>query len=121
MQMADLAEILNGKSREDVVGALYYASRYIKQANHLSKYEKDIFDDDEKSAPSPDVKRLTWEIVGWVEAKEGLRAGDFDSPTLVRVIVYLGQVSKQFGTELSADELRGAQAAIAGMKIPATR
>lgn len=119
--MSDLSALLNNHTPEDVLGALYYAARYIKQADHLSRYEKDIFDDDERSTPTDKVKQLTWEIVKWVEAQEGMVSGKFDTQTLIRVFALLEDIGSRFETNLSEEELRDAEAAMASLIIPQTQ
>lgn len=116
--MPKFTKLLHGRSDHDAIGGLYYASRYIKQANHLSRFGKDIFADDSRSAPSEAVKKLTLEILEAIEAAEGRTAAEFDTPTLIKVMDQLEEAGRAFKVDLTEEEMASARAAISAMKPP---
>jgi len=65
--MVDIASIVTGYDEKDVVDAIYYAARIIKQAVFLRKNEKNVFADDKKSEPSVKAIDLSHKIVSAIE------------------------------------------------------
>ena len=49
--MKDIRAIIATASISDARDALYYVSRYLKQAPSFSEYEKDIYEDGDNSQP----------------------------------------------------------------------
>jgi hypothetical protein len=58
--------------------ALYYLTRYIKQAKIFKNYEKDIFVDDKNSSPTEKVKALTLRLIDIIEKVANKKAVEFD-------------------------------------------
>lgn len=69
--MLDLKILAAGNSDADVVDAFYYVTRYLKQAEHILKEYKDIFEDEERSSPIEAVRSLANRIIEAIETYEG--------------------------------------------------
>lgn len=76
--MKKLEDLVQGHEVIDIRSAFYYLSRYLKQADYFSKYEKDFFEDDYQSAPSDIAKALTFSLIKFIEESAGKKAAEFD-------------------------------------------
>lgn len=74
-------KILSGKNIGEARSALYYASRYLKQADHFEQYKKDVFEDSERDYPNQETIDLTWAIISAIESEQGIPATAFDDST----------------------------------------
>jgi len=75
--MKEFENILEGLCLEDTRSTLYYLSRYLKLTPTQDEYEKDIFEDDERSMPSAAVKETTGKLIAFIEHHENMPASDF--------------------------------------------
>jgi len=101
----NIANIISDCSPEDARSCLYYASRYIKQAESYNEYSKDIFEDEERSAPSARVRDTTMQFIRAVEAREGSSAADFDDDTFMRIMKEIATIEADLPSDLSQEEL----------------
>ena len=107
-----ILQMLDGCSPEDARTCLYYAARYIKQAENFNNYEKDIFEDDGRNAPSVPVRTLTLRLIKAIETREGMPAERFDDQTVIRLLDEITSLEASLSPELSDAELaRGASLA----------
>ena len=61
--MKTLYHLVSTLNASDARSAMYYLSRYLKQAAKFEKYGKDIFEDDKRSAPSDSIRNLTLAMI----------------------------------------------------------
>jgi len=113
-----IAEILEGCSLEDARSCLYYASRYVKQAEHFESYEKDIFEEEEHNVPSARVRELTLRIIDEIEAREGRPATQFDDETVIRLLDEITSIEASLSPEFSDLELARGKSLAAEMLPP---
>ena len=111
--------MLSKERHQTVTGpSLYYAARYIKQADNVGKYEKDIFEDEAKNLPSKEVRDLTLSIVAAFEEREGMEAADFSDATMIRILDEITGLEAALSPELSEDERARAAALASEMEPP---
>jgi hypothetical protein len=109
-----IAQILEPLSPEDARSVLYYIARYIKQAESFDDYEKDIFEDEQHNAPSGLVREMTRRLIEAIEARENMRAQEFNDKTVIRLLDEITSLETRLSPELSEAELeRGASLAAA--------
>lgn len=113
-----ITSIIENCSREVARSSLYYAARYIKQADNAGKYEKDIFEDEARNLPSDEVRDLTLRVISAIEEREGKRAAEFDDETVIRLLDEITGLEAALSPELSRDERERAAALAAGMQPP---
>ena len=112
-------EIAN-RPREEIVDAIYYAMRYIKQAARARHAEKDIFQDADGSLPSPATRTLTMNVVHQIEGAVGMKSEDFDGRTFSTVFAFLSDVATSHRGEMSEDDRREAEALAAELSAHPT-
>lgn len=76
--MKQIFDIIQENSIPDIRSSFYYLGRYLKQADSFEEYQKDIFEDDEKSRPSELVKALTLRLIEAIEQLAGKKAKYFE-------------------------------------------
>ncbi len=114
-----IAQTLQSLNPEDARSVLYYIARYIKQAESFSNYEKDIFEDEQHNAPSGLVRKTTIRLIEEIEAREGMRAQQFNGETVIRLLDEITSLETSLSAELSEAELeRGAS--LAEAMVPPT-
>lgn len=115
--MIDLEKITQDFDSADVRSALYYVSRYVKQASSFKIYSKNIFDDPQGSEPSEAVIDLSNNIIYELSNKYG----DLEEISREKTLFILDQIS-EFETELtseaSEDELRRAEEFVRSLENP---
>lgn len=116
--MYNFSHIIAEKDAKTVVDALYYVGRYIKQAENLLEFEKDIFTDDERSEPTNEVKNLSWAIIAAIETDIGVPAAEFDDRTLVNVMDQLAEAEADLANDLTPDQLKEVEQVISQMTPP---
>jgi hypothetical protein len=117
--MLDISKLVKGLEAADVRAAIYYASRYIKQAENFDKYSKDIFEDEKRSAPNPTVRRLALNIIEAIEADEGMKAANLNFDRVVEVLDHITSFERDLLTSSDA-ELAAADEFIANIGAPRT-
>ncbi|WP_034893745.1 hypothetical protein [Gillisia sp. Hel_I_29] len=75
--MKEFKKITQGFSIPEIRSALYYLSRYIKQAEKFEDYKKDLFEDGINSAPKQEIKDLTKNLIASVEKTADKKASKF--------------------------------------------
>lgn len=75
--MEEIKKIIEGLSTLEIRSSFYYLGRYLKQADSFADYQKDIFVEDDRSAPSDLVKSITLELIEFIEMKADKNAADF--------------------------------------------
>lgn len=76
--METINKLLEDYELSEKRSALYYLTRYIKQAKIFKDYKKDIFVDDKNSIPTEKVKSLTLSLIDIVEQTANKKAIEFD-------------------------------------------
>ena len=89
--------------------ALYYLSRYLKQAAHFKAYRKDVFEDTESSVPGKVVRQATLEMIRSIEDAEGIPASAFDHQTYVRWAAHVREIENSLDPELTESDLARAR------------
>jgi hypothetical protein len=100
-----VAALTTGNARS----ALYYLSRYLKQAAHFNAYRKDVFEDTERSAPSKVVRQATLEMIRSIEDAEGIPASAFDDQTYRRWAARVREIENALDPELTETDLARAR------------
>ena len=113
--MTDIAILLRDYSTKDSLDALYYAARSIKQAYFRGNFQKDIFDDDARSAPSSDARSLTRRLIEAIETDTGKHATEFTKAEFVEAIDRLIAGGEGLSTKFTAAEERRAYRAMVSM------
>jgi hypothetical protein len=106
----NIDEAIANRSSEEIVEAIYYAMRYIKQAWSTKRIDKDIFQDAHRSLPSPATQALTLDIVRQVERSVGVKAEHLDDKTFAAIFTFLSAAARSQRGEMSEDERREAEA-----------
>lgn len=114
-------EVLDRVSLEDARACLYYAGRYIKQADHFNKYKKDVFEEEGRSTVTDQVRDLTLRLVGEIEAREGRSADVFDDETVIRLLDEISSVEDGLVPELTEAESARARALSIQMVPPESK
>lgn len=104
--MTSLDSLLNNVAEADARAALYYVGRYVKQARNFVSYDKDIFDDERRSAPNNAVKSLARILIDAIEEREGLRAEEFEYDRMLTVIREIAAIERNLGPEISDEEVQ---------------
>jgi len=116
--MSEIIRLISGHSKKDALDALYYAARFIKQAEQISKYHKDFFADDVRSAPSQEARDLALQVITAIELAEGCQASQFDSRAITRALKELTDAENSLDGEFSDAEEIAADSVILSMTLP---
>lgn len=107
--MNSLQERVATLSTRDARSALYYLSRYLKQAAHFKDYRKDVFEDTHRSAPSEAIRQTTLELIKLIEDAEGKAASEFDDTTYSRWAALVRRVENDLDPELTESDFERAR------------
>ncbi|MEH6743125.1 hypothetical protein [Hyphomonas sp.] len=110
--MIDISLLLKGVDEATARSALYYAGRYIKQASDFQKYSKDIFEDEIRSAPSEEVKRLTLYLINEIELRAGQEARNFTDALIVELLDDITAAEDSLARTFTDDEIAKANSFI---------
>jgi len=114
--MMDLRHLFNGYRDDEIVAAIYFAIRHIKQARVLADLSKDMFQDDPHSRPTARVKKLAKEIVLDVETTLGKNSIEFGDRVLWRIARELSDVALSYRSKGIADsDVSAARSVIEGL------
>jgi len=75
--MTTIENLLNGFDIFEQRSALYYLGRYLKQADTLENYHKDIFLDGDDNIPNEGVVSLTFKLIELIEDTAKKKASEF--------------------------------------------
>lgn len=116
--MLKISEALGNHSDGVAVSALYYLARYIKQAAHVQQNFKDIFDDEETSAPSEEVRALVDTIVSNIEGTFQKTLKDLTPNELALCMALISDAERARQPTYSEDEINSANAALRSFVEP---
>jgi len=94
--MVDVTHLLKGYRDDEIIAAIYFAVRHIKQARTLTALSKDMFQDGPHSRPTARVKKLATDIVADIETRLGKSSTDFDDKVLWRVARELSEIALSY-------------------------
>jgi hypothetical protein len=109
-----IAKLLSGKTVGEARSALYYLSRYLKQADHFEKYKKDIFEDAIRDYPDQETISLTWAIV----SEQGISATAFNDSIYKKWATEVANWENSLDPEPSPAELEAASNFSNSMEMP---
>jgi hypothetical protein len=116
--MLDIRKVIAGVDTADARSALYYVSRYIKQAEYFKRYAKDIFEDEQRSSPNDTVRELANEIISRIQSNEGMKAEFFSYDRIVVLLEEISACESELGPNFSEAELAAAAEFAARMGDP---
>jgi hypothetical protein len=105
----------------DARSALYYLSRYLKQAAIYERHEKDIFDEADQSSPSEEVRALTLSLIAFIEREQGIKAAQFDDDTYDFWSDHVSEVEASLDPEATPSEVERAREFVNAFAMPATK
>jgi len=116
--MKTLQNLISPLSISDARASLYYLSRYLKQAASLGDDEKDIFEDEQNSAPGDFVVSKTRELINHIEKVEGKPAKDFDDETYLYWADHIYQIESELDPDPTEEERQIVENIIGTLKSP---
>lgn len=99
--MKNIEDLVKGHEITDIRAAFYYLSRYLKQADYFTEYQKDFFEDDYQSAPSDVAKELTFSLINFIEDRAGKKASEFDDEEYIKWMDEIDAVESNLDPEPS--------------------
>jgi hypothetical protein len=119
--MNTIDHLVSVLDKSDARSTLYYLSRYLKQAAHLDASGKDIFIDDERSAPTESVILNTLSIIEFIEMAEGVPAAEFDNEAYARWADHVADVERSLQSAISEDVMARAKEFIETTVVPTNK
>ena len=119
--MKTIDHLVSVLDKSDARSTLYYLSRYLKQAAQLDASGKDIFIDDERSAPTESVVLQTLSIIEFIERVEGVPAAEFDDEAYVRWADHVADVERNLHSVISEGAMERAKEFIETTVVPANK
>lgn len=119
--MKSIRDRVSALTTSDARSALYYLSRYLKQAAHFKDYRKDVFEDTERSSPSEGVRRATIEMIKFIEDVEGISASAFDDPTYMRWSTHVREIESGLDPEMTESDLARAKKFLDEFGLPESK
>jgi undecaprenyl pyrophosphate synthase len=116
--MSILAPYIVGIDDHIARAALYYLGRYVKQAEYFEEYGKDIFEDEERSAPNEEVKNLARSMIIALEDREGALASKFSDGVAIRILDEITALEEDLGPEMSDEEAVKAEGFLNALQAP---
>lgn len=116
--MKKLEDLVHGHEVIDIRSAFYYLSRYLKQADYFTEYEKDFFEDDYQSAPSDVAKDLTFSLIELIEEIAGKKAPEFDDEEYIKWMDKINAIESNLDPEPSEMVKRSADQVIDELFFP---
>ena len=107
--MSTLRAYLDVVGEESARAALYYVSRYVKQASYFDEYGKDIFEDEARSAPSDETKDLARRMIVALEEREGISASEFTDQQVITILDEITALEDELGPAASDEEMARAE------------
>ena len=99
--MKNIEDLVKGYEITDIRAAFYYLSRYLKQADYFTEYQKDFFEDDYQSAPSDVAKKLTFSLIKFIEDRAGKKVSEFDDEEYIKWMDEIDAVESNLDPEPS--------------------
>lgn len=106
--MKKFIKIINGVETSDARSAFYYLGRYLKQAEHYSRYEKDFFEDDYQSRPSKAAKKLTFELIDFIENYQNKKVSEFTDEEYLFWLYQLNEAESKLEPEPTKAQVESA-------------
>lgn len=116
--MHNLEDFLFGFEAFSKRSALYYLTRYIKQAAIFHEYQKDIFVEAHGSEPSEEVKALTINLIEAVEKNAKKSAKDFSEEELNYWMDTISDIEDRIDEEPTEQQISNALAELDRFSIP---
>ena len=116
--MNELETLIDGCSTKDALDALYFAARFVKQAEEMSRNPKDFFEDDDTSSPSDDARALALKIISAVETSFRKPCAKLSNRDKIRALRMMNSASASIETHASPDEIAAADAALLAILTP---
>ena len=116
--MKTIRDIISEISEVEARAAVYYASRYIKQAALLLESGKDVFSEDRRSAPSESIQAATLAIIAAIETKEKCAAEKFSDEQWKKWIDVLLKIEHSLECTDSDAARRNALAFVRTLRLP---
>lgn len=92
--MEQILNIIRENTIPDIRSSFYYLGRYLKQADSFEEYQKDIFEDDEKSTPSDLVKAITLRLIETIEQLADKKAKHFEDAEYLHWINIINNIEE---------------------------
>lgn len=109
---------LKNLSGLDSRAAIYYFSRYLKQAAHFDEYNKDFFEDDTEAYPSIVVQNATRSLIRVAEESEGVPISKFNDITYQKWAKIMEDIEAGIDRQASPEELAKADIFINAISTP---
>lgn len=116
--MKTINHLLSNISVSDARSALYYLSRYLKQAATYEEYGKDIFEDATRNYPSGEVRALTLSLIEFIEREQGVKAAEFDDDTYLFWSDHVSEVEESLDPEATPSEVERATEFVNSISVP---
>lgn len=106
--MKNIEDLLIGLIIAEQRSVLYYATRYIKQAETYENYKKDLFEDGLESQPSDKIKLITLEMIELIEIIAGKKASEFSEQEFYYWMDKIAELEDSLDKELDSEKLQKA-------------
>ena len=116
--MKNLENFLEGYSIFEKRSALYYLGRYVKQADSLEDYTKDIFFDSPESNPSEKIQLLTLEMIEFIEMTAEKKASEFNEAEFYFWMDKIAELEDTIDVEPSEEQIQKALNELEKFDIP---
>lgn len=116
--METIKKILEDYNLFEKRSALYYLTRYIKQATVFKNYEKDIFVDDKNSSPSEIVKSITRNLIVVVEKTANKNAIEFDEKEFLFWMDTIADIEDKLDIEPDEIQVQNALKTLSNFETP---
>lgn len=110
--MKNFNKLIEGFVTADARSAFYYLGRYLKQAEHYDKYEKDFFEDDYQSKPSEIAKELTFKLIDYIEESQNKKASQFTDEEYFNWLDRIVEIESKLDPEPTAEQVESAKAVL---------
>ncbi|EJL51627.1 hypothetical protein PMI09_04417 [Rhizobium sp. CF122] len=119
--MRHVRDMISNISQPDARSAIYYVSRYVKQAEYFEKYKKDVFEEVYESAPSEDIWSLAVAMISAIESEEGAKIAELSDQRNLELLEELLAIEDELVPEPSSREAGDAEEFIKRMETPAPK
>jgi hypothetical protein len=116
--MITIESLLKDCSIFEQRSALYYLSRFIKQADTFEDYKKDIFVDGLESIPGEKVISKTYEMIDFIEKAAGKKASQFNDEEFYFWMDKIAEIEDNIDTEPSEEQIQKAIIELNKFDIP---